>query len=91
MRNEQEVVQRAGQLKASLVARAAKLSELFGVLGAYNAGLTTDIKPERAETMVAQAEKLSNRQAREGLMFAVLRWALGITDGIDDSNLELDK
>mgnify|MGYP006897107423 CR=1 FL=1 len=46
--------------------------------------------PERLETLETEVHDAIVRQSRDGLMFATLRWALGITEDIDPDNLELD-
>ena len=90
MIDEDLILQRAGVLKLALSKRAVRIMGMHHTLGAYDMGQARDLKPGRVETVRASLERASNKQARDGLIYASLRWVLGASDDIDDENLDLD-
>ena len=89
MLSEEQIAGVAAKLKFSLSSRARRLVEIHTVLAHYSAGIAPDIKPERAETMRSTLATLEARQAREGLIYATLRWVVGGANGINDQDLDL--
>lgn len=91
MRDKKEVIGKAAELKLGLVSRGRQIMELSTLSSRARAGLASDIKPDRLETIEVQLNTLVAKQSRDSLYYATLRWALGITEDIDVNNLELDK
>ena len=89
MRTEDELLHVAVNLKLKLQKRSSKLLRLHAAIALYDSGQTRDIKPQRVETMRDEIEKATDKQAREGLMYATLRWALGGAEDITENDLDL--
>lgn len=90
-RSESEIIQQAAIYKSALVRRAAKIRELVQTIALAEAGLASDVKPARLETMRSQLDNLSGKQAYDSCIYAALRWVLGVKQDIDHTDLELDK
>jgi len=90
MRSKSEVVGKATQVKVAMLKRVQQIQQLSSNIGLAKAGMAPDIKQDRLETMEVQVKSLSLKQERDGMVLASLRWALGITDDVDATNLELD-
>ncbi len=91
MRDEKELRGIAVHLKVKLVNRAKRIEELVGAMAKSRAGLIRRINPERLETMDTELDHASYNQARDAIMYATLRYALGITDKIEPDKLDLEE
>jgi len=91
MRDERELRARAAQLKVKLVNRANRIGELVGAMAQSKAGLIKPINEERMKTMERELDHASNNQARDALMYATLRYALGIKKDILADQLDLQE
>tara|TARA_R110002096_G_scaffold51401_6_gene134412 strand:+ start:2829 stop:3101 length:273 start_codon:yes stop_codon:yes gene_type:complete len=89
--NREQVIGKAGTIKLGMQKRAVRIKDLAAQIGLASAGLSPDVKPERLQTMQMEFSNAAEKQSTDGIMLAVLRWVLGCTEGIDPSNLELDK
>ena len=89
MRDEHEVVRRAALLKIALAKRAVTIEQLHTNLGKYHAGTAPTLGPDRVETMEHSLQRAQDKQAREGLIYATLRWALAGSETIDETDLDL--
>lgn len=89
MRKRDEILKAAVNAKRSLQRRRDRMAELHGALAAYDAGTRPDLQEDRVETMRTQVASAAAKQAREGLIYATLRWALGGAVGITENDLDL--
>jgi len=90
MRPTDDIMHVAVNLKLKLQKRSRKLLDLHTTLAHYDAGLAPHIKLDRIETMRVEVDKAAAKQAREGLIYATLRWVVGGSEEIDDDNLDLE-
>lgn len=91
MREKNEVIGKAALLVRKLQGRAQRIVQLGTALAQRDAGIFTDVGPDRADTMRRELVVLGQRQASEGIELATLRWVLGVTEDIDPDNLELEQ
>ena len=91
MISEKEAVHVAANLKLKLVKRANSIRQLSAQLSEYKTGFPTTVSDDRAETMQMQIDHAVTKQEVEGIQYAVMRYVLGVTPGIELDNLELDK
>ena len=91
MRTEEEFVAVAQQLKAKLLNRGQNLENMIVRKSKSDAGMIKRLHPEVYETLDRDIGQLLELNTRDTVMYATLRWALGITEEIDFDNLELNK
>lgn len=91
MRSEEELIAVAQQLKAKLLKRNTNLSAMIERKAKSAAGLIRRLHPEVEETLDRDIDNLQEYNVRDSVIYATLRWALGITEDIDYGNLELEK
>lgn len=90
MRSEKEIIGKAANVKVAMRGRISRIEMLAANIGKAAAGLAPEIKEDRLETMKKELDVLSERQFVDAHLLATFRWALGITDDIDVTNLELN-
>lgn len=84
-----DIMHCAVNTKLKLQKRALKLTDLYGKIASAEAGMAPWIKEDRLETMRDEVEKAANKQVREGLIYATLRWVLGGAEEITENDLDL--
>lgn len=85
------VVNRAAEIKAKINSRVKSIIENSDLIVKAKTGLNRDVTPERLMTLENVNEFLVDKQNDDIIIFATLRWVLGITEDIDVKNLDLDK
>ena len=91
MRTEEELICVAGQLKVRLIKRATNMEEMISRQSKSDAGLIKRLNPEVYNTITTDLNQLKELNIRDSVIYATLRWALGVTENIDYDNLELDE
>ena len=91
MIDQKSIVGVAGNLKRKLVNRGNKIGELVSRIATARAGMGKRVNPERLNTIEEELEFAISKQSRDALVYATLRWVLGLTNDIDPEDLELDK
>ena len=91
MRTEEEVVAIAAQLKVKLLNRGKQIEEMMTRQSKSDAGLSRKLHPEVYDTITKDLNHLSHKQMSNSLIYATLRWVLGVTEDIDTDNLGLNE
>ena len=89
MRREQELIAAAKRLKTKLLKRADHIRQVALTVANYDAYLAQEISPEAIETARGTLVTLGTKQHQDCMELAVLRWALGITEEVDMTDLGL--
>lgn len=90
MRSDQEIIGRAALLKGAILSRRDNIMQKSEIIAKAMSGIAHDVKPDRLETLRVEVLSLSEKQERDSLMFATLRWVIGCTEDIEPHNLQLD-
>ena len=91
LRDVSELVTEATQLKAALQSRSMNILQMVNRKAQSDAGTTRKLNPEVEETLVRDTKQMVSVQSQQALVYATLRWSLGLTETIDHQNLELDE
>ena len=89
MRAEEELIAVAQQLKAKLIRRSANLERMISRKAKSQAGMINRLNSEVYETLEHDIKHLNELNIRDTVIYATLRWALGITEDIDYDKLQL--
>jgi hypothetical protein len=87
---KRSVISEATSLKIALLKRAKQIKELYETISLSDCRYVT-INPDRLNTIYNQIDRLREQQKRDSIIFATLRWVLGITNEVEENNLELEK
>jgi len=90
MRSREEVKKMAVFLKVSMIDRSQRIEQMSSTVGKKLSAVAGDVSDDRFKTMQIELKDAVSKQHAEGVMYATLRWALGIKDDIDASDLDLD-
>lgn len=90
MRSIEEIRGMAGAIKVKMLRRIPRINQCANTIGLAAAGMANDVKPDRLKTIKDELDNLAERQRSDGIAYAALRWALEITEDIEDDNLDLD-
>ena len=90
MIDRDSVLNAAANHKHKLVKRSDTIDRLVSAIAKAKSGIRR-INVERLQTMEEELDFAAFKQHRDSLIYATLRWVLGVTAEIDPENLELDK
>lgn len=88
---EAELVAVTTQLKARLLTRGKTIENMITRMAKSEAGLGRRLNPEVLDTLQRDAEQLKVDNDRDSVIYATLRWVLGLAKEIDPNDLKLDE
>ena len=91
LRSEDEVVNVASQMKAKLLRRAANIEEMVSRMARSDAGSIRRLHPEVYDTIKKDLEVLKDLNVRDSVIYATVRWVLGLSEDIDYNDLQLSE